>query len=75
MTEYKFSPEQLNFSKTPLRIASTPEEMAAILFTTLFARVKYLDMQPFSAEELEEEMGDRDYDTMTKKALAWIAQL
>lgn len=73
--EFMWSPEDLNFSEVPERICNDAEQMAAILFTALYARVRYLDMQPFSELDLRREIGDGDYDAMAKKALRWLAQL
>lgn len=73
---YSFNPKELRNPvdwKGP--IATTADEMACVLFTALFARFKYLDMQSFTADELEAAMGDRSYDSMTRKALDWLAQL
>lgn len=75
MTEYIFDPNQLDFSHIEQRIANSADEMAMILFTSIYARVKYLDMQPFTEDELREELGNMEYDAMTKKALHWLAQL
>lgn len=75
MTEYLFNPESLDHSKIDAVVARNAEEMAVLLFTALFARIRYMDMRPFTEEDLREEIGDRTYDAMAKKALGWLAQL
>lgn len=73
--EFMWSPEQLDFSEFPQRICNDAEQMAMILFTALYARVRYLDMQPFSEDDLRREIGDGEYDVLLKKALKWLGQL
>lgn len=73
--EFMWSPEQLDFSGVPEEICDTAEKMAMILFTALYARIKYLDMQPFTEEDLRREIGDGEYDMLAKKALRWLRQL
>lgn len=73
--EFMWSPEQLDFSQVPEPICNSAEQMAMILFTALYARVRYLDMQPFSEDDLRREIGDGEYDALAKKALKWLGQL
>jgi hypothetical protein len=73
--DYMWSPEQLDFSKCEEKVCYNAEQMAMILFTALYARVKYLDMQPFSENDLRNEIGDGEYDVLVKKALHWLGQL
>lgn len=72
---YAFNPDELDWSDTGKVIASNPEEMSMLLFTALYARVRYLDMRPFTEEELFSEIDGLDYNQLAHKALGWLRQL
>lgn len=72
---YSFNPDELDWADSSKILASNPEEMSMLLFTALYARVRYLDLRPFTEEDLFSEIDGLDYNALSHKALGWLRQL
>jgi len=56
-------------------IASTPEEMAILLFTAIYARYKAEWDESFSDEEIRALVKTSDWNELSGKAINWLSTL
>lgn len=74
VTEYEYVPGVIIPDKD-LVIASTPEEMAILLFTAIYARYKAEWDESFSDKELTDLIGTGDWNELAGKAISWLSTL
>ena len=74
MSEYKFVPGVV-VPNSDFVIASSAEEMAVLLFTAIYARYKAEWDESFSEKEIEDLIGDGDWNQMSGQAISWLSTL
>lgn len=74
MQYYRFVPGEIQVQKG-YPIASNAQEMALLLFTAIYARMKSERDEAFSDADIYEEIGNLDWNQMSGKAIEWLSQI
>lgn len=74
MGTYRFTPGEIQIEKG-YPIASNAQEMALLLFTAIYARMKAERDEDFSDGDVINEIGDLDWNDMSGKAIHWLSTL
>lgn len=74
MSTYRFTPGEIQIEKG-YPIASNAQEMALLLFTAIYARMKADREEDFSDADVIEEIGYLDWNAMSGKAIEWLSTL
>jgi len=71
---YRYVPGELQVEKG-YPIASNAQEMAILLFTAIYARMKSDRDESFSDGDVLREIGNLDWNDMSGKAISWLSSL
>lgn len=74
VSNYRYVPGEVKPDPSMV-IASTPEEMAILLFTAIYARYKAEWDESFSDKEITNLISTGDWNELSGKAINWLSTL